>query len=173
MNNVRTVSTKMADTQCMKCLFRCALILALLPGGWVRAQSSALASDAYLQSSGSIQPASTADTSSTSRNVLHTDGQAIKSNPAKTSTAMSVKKVFTNLPGDQAGIWSAPFRIRATDIPWLLPVTGAAGALLASDERNMRLERSNPSAISLSNSISNAGTIGLAGVPGLMSPWGS
>lgn len=100
-------------------------------------------------------------------------GKPEQSKPEASTTSMSVKKIFTNLPGDQLAIWSSPFRIRAGDIPWLIPAAGTTGLLIASDQRNMLREHSNPAAIRLSNNISNAGTIGLAGVPAMMYVWGS
>src|SRR4051812_30578747 len=36
--------------------------------------------------------------------------------------AMSLRRVFLNLPGDQKDIWTAPFHLRIGDASWLLPI---------------------------------------------------
>ncbi len=81
---------------------------------------------------------------------------------------MSIKKVFLHLPGDQKAIWTSPFRLNRADAAWLVPAGAVTGVLIASDRRNMARQRSNSDAVQLSNNISNAGTIGLAGVPAAM-----
>jgi len=85
---------------------------------------------------------------------------------------MSIKKAFLNLPGDQKTIWTAPFRLRARDLPWLAPLGGVTGLLIATDQTNMRREHSSPNAITLSDNVTNAGTIALAGVPASLYLWG-
>ena len=84
------------------------------------------------------------------------------------TTPMSLKKVFINLPGDQKTIWTFPFRLSPNDSTWAFPVMGTAGVLFASDHRNMLRERSSRPAISLSDNISNGGTITLVAVPAMM-----
>lgn len=86
---------------------------------------------------------------------------------------MSLKSVFLNLPGDQKTIWTAPFRLKASDSTWLVPFGGTLGVLVASDERNMLRLHSDASAISLSNNVANAGTVALAGVPATMYVFGT
>jgi membrane-associated phospholipid phosphatase len=87
--------------------------------------------------------------------------------------AMTVKKAFANLPGDQKAIWTSPFRLRLNDAIWLAPLAGATGVLIGSDQHSMVRARSNADAISLSKSVSNAGVAGLVAVPALMYGWGS
>lgn len=81
---------------------------------------------------------------------------------------MSLKSVFLNVPGDQKAIWTAPFRLKPTDLTWVVPFAGTTGVLIASDQRNMLRLHSDANAIKLSNNISNAGTLVLAGVPATM-----
>src|SRR6185437_1001712 len=70
-------------------------------------------------------------------NQKHTQSQtALDSDPSP--GAMSIKKAFLNLPGDQKTIWTAPFRLRARDLPWLAPLGGVTGLLIATDQTNMR-----------------------------------
>jgi hypothetical protein len=88
-------------------------------------------------------------------------------------SAMTLKKVFMNLPGDQKAIWTSPFHFHATDAWWLAPMVGTTGLLIGSDRHNMEVARSNPAAISRSNTISNAGVAGLTALPAAMWAWGS
>src|SRR5437016_12596204 len=86
---------------------------------------------------------------------------------------MSVKKVFVNLPGDQKAIWTSPFRLRWHDSAWLVPLAGATGVLIGSDQHSMVRARSNTNAINRSSTLSDAGAIGIAAVPAFMYVWGS
>ena len=86
---------------------------------------------------------------------------------------ISLKKVFTNLPGDQKAIWAAPFHLRLGDAPWVVPIAGATGLLVARDQNIMLREHSNLTAIHRSDNIANGSTIALAGVPAMMYVWGS
>ncbi len=96
-----------------------------------------------------------------------------KAKKAGVTEPMSLKSVFLNLPGDQKTIWTAPFRVKQDDLTWLVPFGGTTGVLIASDERNMRRLHSSVNAINLSNNISNAGTIALAGIPATMYLFGT
>jgi len=98
-------------------------------------------------------------------------GQKPRKQPSQ-STPMTIKKVFGNLPGDQKAIWTSPFHLESRDSSWLVPMVSTAGLLIASDQRNMRFERSNSIAISRSGKVSNGGLIALSGVPALMYLWG-
>jgi hypothetical protein len=86
---------------------------------------------------------------------------------------VTIKKVLTNLPGDQKAIWTSPFRLRARDSIWLAPMLGTAGVLIGSDQHSMQRERSNAVAVSRSDNIANGGVAALVGVPALMYAWGS
>ena len=85
-----------------------------------------------------------------------------------TDRSMSVKKVFTNLPGDQRDIWTSPRRFRPHDLTWLLPLGAATGGLLYSDRHSMLREQSNAQAISRSNTVANAGLGAMLGLPAFM-----
>ncbi len=86
---------------------------------------------------------------------------------------MSFKKMFTNLPGDQKTIWTSPFQLRTSDLPWVLPFAASTGILIANDQSVMLREQSSPDAIRLSDNIANGGTAALVGFPALMYGWGS
>lgn len=86
---------------------------------------------------------------------------------------VSLKKVLLNLPGDQATMWTAPFRLNLRDFSWLGPFGATTGVLIASDQQNTQRLHTNADAISLSTNISNAGTVALAGLPATMYLFGS
>lgn len=86
---------------------------------------------------------------------------------------LSIKRAFLNLPGDQKTIWLSPFHVRKQDSAWLVPLVGTTALLMGSDEHSMAREKSNASAISRSNHISDGGLVGLAALPAGMYLWGS
>jgi hypothetical protein len=43
-----------------------------------------------------------------------------------------------NILKDQAGIWTSPFRLRAHDLKWVVPLGLATGAAIATDHRALR-----------------------------------
>src|SRR5437899_1362123 len=55
--------------------------------------------------------------------------------PAEDSS-MTVKKVLLNLPGDQRTIWSSPFHLRWSDSIWAVPLAGATGVMIGSDQHS-------------------------------------
>src|SRR5262249_43334578 len=85
---------------------------------------------------------------------------------------MTFKKVFINLPGDQKAIWTSPFRLHSRDLLWGVPLLGTTGVLIGSDRHSMERERSNSSAIGLSNNIANGGLAGMVALPSLAYVWG-
>ena len=85
----------------------------------------------------------------------------------------SIKEVFLNLPSDQKSIWTAPLHLKLRDLSWLAPLGATTGILIASDQQNMQREHSNGDAISLSNKISNTGTVALFALPATMYLWGT
>src|SRR6185312_12693025 len=89
------------------------------------------------------------------------------------SDLTSIKKAFSNLPGDQKMIWTAPFRIHPKQLLWLAPFGATTGLLIATDPHNMQRERSNSSDINISDSLANAGTVALAALPATMYLWGT
>jgi hypothetical protein len=90
-----------------------------------------------------------------------------------TKNRYSLRSVFRNLPRDQKAIWTAPFHLRLGDAPWVVPLAGATGLLVARDQNIMLRQHSNLTAINRSDNIANGGTIALAGVPAMMYVWGS
>jgi membrane-associated phospholipid phosphatase len=106
------------------------------------------------------------------------NGGATQTSPQKTESAppadntVTLKKAFLNLPGDQKAIWTSPFRLRPKDAFWVVPLLGTTGVLIGSDRHSMQRERSNASAISLSNNAANGGGGVMVGVPAFMYAWG-
>src|SRR5260370_36142483 len=88
-------------------------------------------------------------------------GADVTNEPADAS--MTFKKVFLNLPGDQKAIWTSPFRLRPNDSLWAVPMAGAVGVLIGSDQHSMVRARSNALAISRSDNVANGAVCGVAG----------
>ncbi|HMF89063.1 MAG TPA: capsule assembly Wzi family protein [Candidatus Angelobacter sp.] len=86
---------------------------------------------------------------------------------------MTFKKVFLNLPGDQKTIWISPFRLRWRDSLWAVPLAGATGVMIGSDQHSMERARSNAAAISRSKTLSDAGVAGLTAFPAALWAYGS
>jgi membrane-associated phospholipid phosphatase len=74
---------------------------------------------------------------------------------------------------DQRSIFTSPLRLKKHDLEWLVPLSGAAGYLIASDRRNMD-ERihTNISAQETSAHVADAGLFALAAVPAAVGWWG-
>src|SRR5260370_6116898 len=98
-------------------------------------------------------------------------GADVTNEPA--DAGMTFKKVFLNLPGDQKAIWTSPFRLRPNDSLWAVPMAGAVGVLIGSDQHSMVRARSNALAISRSDNVANGGVAALVAVPAAMYVWGS
>jgi len=93
--------------------------------------------------------------------------------PLAEPQAMTLKKVFLNLPGDQWAIWTSPAHFRWKDSSWVFPLVGTSAVLIASDQHSMQRVRSNSLAIRRSNNISDGGLAGISAVPAFMYAWGS
>src|SRR5260221_8459959 len=78
---------------------------------------------------------------------------------------VTIKSVILNLPKDQAAIWTSPFRAKARDLTWLIPLGATTGVLIGSDQHSMARERSNATAISRSSNVSNAGLATMLAIP--------
>jgi hypothetical protein len=78
---------------------------------------------------------------------------------------VTIKSVILNLPKDQAAIWTSPFRAKPRDLAWLIPLGATTGVLIGSDQHSMARERSNATAISRSNTVSNAGLATMLAIP--------
>ena len=87
--------------------------------------------------------------------------------------AISVKRVFLNLPGDQKTIWTSPFHLCAHDAYWLVPFAATIGVLIGSDAHSMERARSNADAVELSKNVSNIGLAAFVALPATMYAWGS
>ncbi len=87
--------------------------------------------------------------------------------------AVSLKRVFLNLPGDQKAIWTSPFHLHKRDAFWLVPLGATTGALIGSDQNSMQRARSNADAVNLGRNISDAGLISFIALPATMYAWGS
>src|SRR5579862_4218352 len=60
------------------------------------------------------------------------------SNQAGSSNIRPLDAILRGILEDQKTIWASPAHLRKRDLTWLVPLAGATGFLLATDERNMR-----------------------------------
>lgn len=88
----------------------------------------------------------------TAENALPDAPQAQAKTQPKATDEITVRNTPLNVLGDQKGIWTSPFRIRAHDLVWLAPLTLATGAAIATDHRTLR------DVVSLDPSFNNAST---------------
>lgn len=90
---------------------------------------------------------------------------------APTSSANScdvsqLRTCFKDFLADQAGIWTSPFRVRAQDALWLVPLAGATAVSLNYDVQTLQRVSTSPNRIRISNDLSNAGAYGAIGAAG-------
>jgi capsule assembly protein Wzi/PAP2 superfamily protein len=69
---------------------------------------------------------------------------------------------------DQRDIWSSPKNLRFSDTIWLIPTSGFAAGLFATDTEAARHRSYNPATISRYKNVSNADVFALAGSAGLL-----
>jgi membrane-associated phospholipid phosphatase len=81
--------------------------------------------------------------------------QAAVSAPSP-SDEVRIRDTPRNILGDQAAIWTSPIRLRAHDLGWLVPLTLATGAAIATDHRAMtQVVSRDPSFNNTSINVSN------------------
>ncbi|HXA86116.1 MAG TPA: capsule assembly Wzi family protein [Candidatus Dormibacteraeota bacterium] len=71
------------------------------------------------------------------------------------------KAYLKHLFSDQKTIWSSPGRIRQDHLPWLIPFVATSTGLFATDSNVAKQLWHNPSVISNSRNLANAGTASL------------
>lgn len=64
---------------------------------------------------------------------------------------------------DQKQIWTSPAHVRASDAPWLVPLSGIAAGLFVTDRQYSASLSQNPSTISHYKTVSDYGVAGLIG----------
>ena len=64
---------------------------------------------------------------------------------------------------DQKQIWTSPFRVKAQDAPWLVPLGGIAAGLFVTDRQYSASLPQNAATISHYKTVSNVGVAGLIG----------
>ncbi|MBV8906277.1 MAG: phosphatase PAP2 family protein, partial [Acidobacteriia bacterium] len=70
---------------------------------------------------------------------------------------VSVKGSPARVWRDQKQIWTSPFRTRASDLRWIVPLAATTGLLIATDHHTVSLIHSDPSNRNRSTKISDAG----------------
>jgi membrane-associated phospholipid phosphatase len=80
--------------------------------------------------------------------------------------AVTLRKTPVHILKDQAAIWTSPARIRAQDLKWLVPLTLATGAAIATDHRALSSVVSHDATFNHANvDASNELTAGLIVTP--------
>ena len=80
----------------------------------------------------------------------------------------SIAQIGARFVKDQAEIWSSPARLRFSDLQWLVPAGGFAGALFVTDKGFSKHLSQNPAKLSHYDNLSNAGVAALIGSAGGM-----
>jgi membrane-associated phospholipid phosphatase len=80
----------------------------------------------------------------------------------------AIAPCFHDLVHDQVGIWTSPFRLRAQDALWLLPLGAAVGVSIHYDPQTMTHVSTDPHRLKVSTHISNAGAYGSIGLLGVI-----
>lgn len=75
-----------------------------------------------------------------------------------TCGAKYVGQCLKDILHDQAGIWTSPFRLHASDSAWLIPFAGATGAALAYDSDALNQLGTDQHRMTVSNRISDFGS---------------
>jgi membrane-associated phospholipid phosphatase len=78
----------------------------------------------------------------------------------------SIAQMGARFVKDQGEIWTSPARLRFSDLQWLVPAGGFAGALFVTDNGFSKHLSRNPAGLSHYNNLSNAGVAALAGAGG-------
>jgi membrane-associated phospholipid phosphatase len=78
--------------------------------------------------------------------------------PGPTPKPSLERHFFTNLLKDQYGIWTFPLRLRKDDLPWVLPLTGAAIVALNTDESTAHALGYDKTRLDISHAVSIGGT---------------
>jgi membrane-associated phospholipid phosphatase len=72
--------------------------------------------------------------------------------PTQASDSVTLRATPRNILGDQAAIWTSPFRMRGHDLIWVAPLVLATGAAIATDHRTLR------DVVSIDPSFNNSNT---------------
>ena len=84
---------------------------------------------------------------------VSSDGQS-----QDTCGAKHLDQCLTDILHDQAGIWTSPFHLRASDAEWLVPFAGATGAAIAYDSEALHQLGTDQHRVNISNDISRFGS---------------
>ena len=92
--------------------------------------------------------------------------QATKDAKAQDGDNVSLRNTPRHILEDQGGIWTGPLRLRPHDLEWLVPLTLATGAAIATDHRALSSVVSHDATFNHANvDASNVLTGGLIGAP--------
>ncbi|MCA1593501.1 MAG: phosphatase PAP2 family protein [Acidobacteria bacterium] len=69
------------------------------------------------------------------------------------------RQFFKNILRDQRAIWTSPFRLRAGDARWLVPLGAATTALIATDRRTAGTLHDDRTRLAISRHVSRSGAL--------------
>jgi hypothetical protein len=80
--------------------------------------------------------------------------------------------LLKNIAEDQKALWVGPKSVRWVDADWLVPLSGAAAAMFATDTEYSKHLSNSPNRIKYSKDLSNYGLASMVGIGGGMYLWG-
>ncbi len=80
--------------------------------------------------------------------------------------------LLKNIAEDQKALWVGPKSVRWVDADWLVPLGGAAAAMIATDTEYSRHLSNSPNRIKYSKDLSNYGLASMVGIGGGLYVWG-
>src|SRR5690242_17627893 len=84
--------------------------------------------------------------------------------PQTASRPATISDSIYNIQKDQKEIWTSPFRLRKSDLRWIVPLTATTGLLMATDRHSASLIHSNDSNRRLSSNFADAGLVAFGGI---------
>jgi hypothetical protein len=80
--------------------------------------------------------------------------------------------LLKNIAEDQKALWIGPKNLHWVDLDWLVPLGGAAAAMIATDTEYSKHLSDSPNRIKYSKDVSNYGLAAMVGIGGGMYVWG-
>lgn len=92
--------------------------------------------------------------------------------PVESSKVPDGHEIFKNIAEDQKALWIGVKSLRFSDADWLVPLGGAAVAMVATDTGYSRHLSNSPNRIKYSKDLSNYGIASMVGIGGGLYLWG-
>jgi membrane-associated phospholipid phosphatase len=122
-----------------------------------------VAAEAWPQDSGDQKSANVVTTNSAPMPDISPEGKHVVQQDAGSSSRTDFSGHLTDFLKDQKQIWTSPFRARAQDATWLVPLAGITAGLFVTDRQYSASLPNNPATLHHYRTISDAGIAGLIG----------